>query len=278
MEPVFFLILFIFGASLGSFLYATALRLASGEDFSRQRSHCVQCGSRLGWLQLIPIISYVFLGGACKTCRARLSLWYLGAELFMGGFTALLGAYALEGLLQTPFMNILLLLGSYAHLVAFFFYLLAGSLLFILFVVDLKTQFILMTPVRGMILVAAVGLLFSFVLGSIQFLDSGEGMTALLAVGITFGMFLLWAGTRGKGMGYGDIELSALLSLLLPYPSALLMVLISFWSGALLGIGLMVGGGYTMKSRVPFGPFLIVGFFVALFWGEILMARLLPLY
>lgn len=275
MEPVLFFILFFLGASLGSFLYATALRLISGEGFARERSRCPGCGETLRWFELMPLVSYVLLGGQCKRCGVRFSVEYLIAELFMGCYAALLGSAVFRGSLETPFSPLFSAIrGGEAAL--YLLYLLLGSFLFLLLIVDFRTQFILMAPVRallilGFLLLAASGAAYS------SLWNSGASMTALLALCIGGGFFLLWAGTKGRGLGYGDVEVSLLLSLFLPYPLALIMILISFWLGAVVGIGLMIKKGYGMKSRIPFGPFLILGFFITLFWGEALMARLLPL-
>lgn len=277
MGPVLFFILFFLGASLGSFLYATALRLISGEDFTRTRSRCPSCKETLRWFELVPVISFIFLGGACGRCRALMSPEYLIAELFMGGYAAFLGYAVSKGVLATPFSQVFAALGASGEAVLYLLYLLLGSVLFLLSVVDFKTQFILMAPVRVLLVLGVLLLAFSGAASEGPLWDSGASMTAMLALFVGAGFFAVWAGTKGRGLGYGDAELSLLLSLFLPYPLALIMVLVSFWMGALTGIGLVIVKGYRLKSRIPFGPFLILGFFITLFWGEVLMARLLPL-
>ena len=75
-------------------------------------------------------------------------------------------------------------------------------------------------------------------------------------------------GSRGKWMGAGDIKLGFLMGLILGFPQILTGLFFSFLFGAIIGIGLVAGGKKTLKSQVPFGPFLITGTFTALFWGE----------
>lgn len=276
MAFVYFFILFFLGASLGSFLYATALRLVSGEGFKRQRSQCASCRAILRWYQLIPVVSYVALGGRCFACKARFSFEYFVSELVMGGYILLLG-YSIFFSQSFAASFAADSLGAKSDGLLFFLYAVLGSALFVIFVVDLKTLFIVMPLVRALIVLGIIVLLFSGLSGPVPVWASEARMILTLALIIAAGFFLIWAGTKGRGMGYGDIELSFLLSLFLPYPLALIMVLASFWTGAVVGIGLMAAKGYQLKSRVPFGPFLILGFIIALFWGDVLMVRLLPL-
>jgi len=74
--------------------------------------------------------------------------------------------------------------------------------------------------------------------------------------------------SRGKWLGVGDIKLAFLMGLFLGFPNILLALFLAFLIGAIIGIGLIVAGKKTLKSEVPFGPFLVTGTFLALFWGE----------
>ena len=69
-------------------------------------------------------------------------------------------------------------------------------------------------------------------------------------------------------MGIGDIKLAFLMGLLLGFPNILVALFFSFLIGAIIGIGLILAKRKTMKSEVPFGPFLVIGTFIALFWGQ----------
>ena len=72
----------VFGAVLGSFLNCAAWRIAHGESFLKGRSHCTSCGHVLGFLDLIPVFSWIFLGGKCRYCKTKISPRYMLTELF----------------------------------------------------------------------------------------------------------------------------------------------------------------------------------------------------
>lgn len=80
--------------------------------------------------------------------------------------------------------------------------------------------------------------------------------------------FLIWLVSRGKWMGFGDVKLGFLIGLFLGFPNVLVALFLAFFVGAIIGTGLMLVGKKKLKSEVPFGPFLITGIFLALFWGE----------
>ncbi|PIP22482.1 MAG: prepilin peptidase, partial [Candidatus Nealsonbacteria bacterium CG23_combo_of_CG06-09_8_20_14_all_39_25] len=74
--------------------------------------------------------------------------------------------------------------------------------------------------------------------------------------------------SQGKWMGLGDVKLAFLMGLFLGFPNILVALFLAFFIGAIIGIGLIISGKRTLKSEVPFGPFLITGTFIALFWGN----------
>lgn len=78
---------FIFGACMGSFLNCTAIRICKGEAFVKGRSHCVSCGHELSWKDLIPVVSWVMLGGKCRYCGSKISIRYPLTEVAMGLLT-----------------------------------------------------------------------------------------------------------------------------------------------------------------------------------------------
>ncbi len=74
--------------------------------------------------------------------------------------------------------------------------------------------------------------------------------------------------SRGRWMGVGDIKLAFLMGLFLGWPNILVALFLAFFIGAIIGIGLIIAGKKKMKSEVPFGPFLVAGTFLSLFFGE----------
>ena len=93
-----------------------------------------------------------------------------------------------------------------------------------------------------------------------------------LAVSFCSGLFfyLLWFGTKGRGLGFGDVKLALVMGFLLGHPKALISFYVAFLTGALWGVILMIGGRVGMKSKIAFGPFLIIGMFASIFWGDAL--------
>jgi len=281
---LFLAILFLFGAALGSFLNVAALRVAAGEQYIRGRSHCPACGKTLLWLELIPLVSFAILRGRCRSCGIRFSVRYFIVEFLVGAYAAGLG-YAIifrPEPLVFAYPAIFAMLGSFAAvLAAFLLYIVIGSVACVIFLIDYDTKLIIVGPLR---LLAAAGILL---LAAESWLWLGGGARSifsspaigqmLLAALIALFFYSVWLITRGRGMGLGDAELAGGLALFLPYPQAIIMVLAAFWIGAAWGIGLILFAGYDRKSQIPFGPFIILGFVVALFWGRFMLSYLVPL-
>ncbi|MBI2054577.1 MAG: prepilin peptidase [Candidatus Sungbacteria bacterium] len=267
---------FLLGASLGSFVNAAAIRLAAGESFFIPRSRCPRCRKTLSWFELIPIVSYLVLGGLCRSCKGAIAFRYFAAEVALGSWALVLVNIAGSGSYYHPFAVLTEKLGSWETLLIFLFYLLLGSALAVVFLIDYDTQEILTAIVRPLILLGVFLVTAEIWISGAGF-GSAAAKTLLLALAIAAAFGVIWAITRGRGLGWGDVELVLALALFLGFPRAVIMVLFAFWIGALWGLGLMAIRGYELKSRVPFGPFLITGFVVAVFWGEILVAYLLPL-
>ncbi|MBA7596522.1 Type 4 prepilin-like proteins leader peptide-processing enzyme [subsurface metagenome] len=101
----------------------------------------------------------------------------------------------------------------------------------------------------------------------------------LLGAALAAGFFLaIVLASRGRWMGVGDIKLGFLMGLMLGFPNILVSLFLAFMMGATIGIGLIIFGKKTLKSEVPFGPFLVGGTFIALFWGEQLINWYLSFY
>ena len=270
--------LFLLGASLGSFLNVVCLRFISGDEFIRGRSYCPHCKETLRWFELIPVFSFVLLWGRCARCRAPISPRYLLVEIVMGGYLLLLGNTFLGHPIQVLFPGIHGVLGDpWAGYAFFLVYLAVGAVALVLLLIDYETKFIVISLTRPL---AFLGLTLTL---ADSFLSPahtiGQALPQILMVaGVAFFFFLIWALTRGRGMGSGDAELALALGFFLPYPAALLMLFFSFWIGAVWGVILMLFFGYRGKSQIPFGPFIIAGFGLALFWGQQALSYFPPLF
>lgn len=223
----------VLGAFIGSFLNVLIDRLPRGKDVLVSRSVCDYCGKTLRWYELIPLLSFALQGGRCRRCRKRLSWQYPGVELL----TAAVYAWAGTAVPELPLLLPLLVV---------------FSSFIVITIADLKFQII---P-DSMVVAALVGAVW---LGWVT--DGLAGMPLRLGAGVgALGFFLLlWLITRGRGMGFGDVKLAFALGVLLSLPRIIFALYISFISGAVVGVLLLGLHNKTLKSRIPFGPFLILG-------------------
>lgn len=256
MDSFFYLIVFLFGLAVGSFLNCVIYRLETGGNFLKGRSFCPHCKHQLAWQDLIPIFSFFWLRGRCRYCRGKISFQYPLVELATGIlFVAVLRFTGVAPLY-------------------FIFYFVISSFLIIIFVYDLKHYIIL-----DKVIYPAIGISFLFRILDFEHWDFFEiwnlGFGVLSAPLFFLAIILV---SKGRWMGLGDVKLALLMGLVLGYPNILVALFLAFLIGAIMGIGLIILGKKTIKSEVPFGPFLVLGTFVALFWGEIIISWYLHLF
>lgn len=241
MQVFFNLAMLIFGLIIGSFLNCVIYRLETRRSFLKGRSFCPHCEHTLSWQDLIPILSFISLRGKCRYCRQKISWQYPLVELATG--------------------LIFFLIFCFLHSV---FYVLISCFLIIIFVYDLKHYIIPDSVVYPAI---ALALIFNF-----QFLISKQFSTfnflILSAIGAALFFLLIVLVSKGKWMGIGDIKLAFLMGLLLGWPKIFVALFLAFFIGAAIGLVLIWQRKKTMKSEVPFGPFLVAAVFLALFLGE----------
>ncbi|PIQ98251.1 MAG: prepilin peptidase [Candidatus Nealsonbacteria bacterium CG11_big_fil_rev_8_21_14_0_20_39_9] len=262
LNHLFYLAIPLFGLVMGSFLNCIIYRLQTGESFLKGRSFCPHCRHALSWQDLIPVFSFLILKGKCRYCQKPISWQYPLVELATG-IIFLLIVWNLE-------FGICLEFGIWNLL----FYLLISCFLIIIFVYDLKHYIIPDAVIYPAIAIAFLYQLFrmlNFVnwnLFGIWNVESGilrPISSAFLASLFFLAIVFL---SQGKWMGLGDVKLAFLMGLFLGFPNILVALFLAFFIGAIIGIGLIISGKRTLKSEVPFGPFLITGTFIALFWGN----------
>ena len=242
------IIIFIFGLIIGSFLNVVIFRLENGGKIVNDRSKCLHCGHTLEWYDLIPVLSFIFLKSKCRYCNNKISWQYPIVELATG---------ILFILIFNIQYSILFLL--------FWFYI--TSIFIVIFIYDLKHYIIPDKVIYPAIIIATGFNLFNNIQYSIFNIQSIFNFLfpAFLASGFFYAIIII---TKGKGMGGGDVKLAFLMGLLLGWPIILLSLFSSFILGSLVGIFLILIGKKKMGSAIPFGPFLIIGTFMGLFWGE----------
>jgi leader peptidase (prepilin peptidase) / N-methyltransferase len=239
----------IIGASFGSFINVCADRLPSGKSLLGPPSHCDNCQKRLSNLELIPVFSYIFLGGRCRHCRAKIPLRVLLVELGCGLFTAFL------------FRSLGLTL-DFAVIVVY-------SYIFLLIaLIDLKHQLILNKIVYPSLIVALIIAPFFIKAGYVHhsILDHGI-LNALIGGAVGFVFLLVPAIISRGGMGFGDVKMAALIGFTTGFPEVFVAVLGGIVMGGLAAIFLLVTRIKKRKEAIPFGPFLSLATIITLIWG-----------
>jgi len=232
-------IVFLLGLVAGSFLNCAVYRLEIGRSFLKGRSFCPKCKHVLAWYDLIPLLSFLVLKSKCRYCRRKISLEYPLVELITG-------------------VLFFLLFWHFGFGIDLVFGFLISSFLVVIFIYDLKHYLI---PDKVIYPAIILTFFYNLILWDLR----SPTMAAFGAAGFFLAIVLV---SRGKWMGIGDIKLAFLMGLILGWPNILVALFFAFFSGAIIGIGLVLANKKSFKSEVPFGPFLIAGTFVALFWGQ----------
>ena len=267
---VFFLnfFVFLFGLVVGSFLNCVIYRLAL-PNFSlknlgglKNRSYCPYCKHLLSWQDLIPVFSFIFLKGRCRYCQKPISLQYPLVELATGILFLLIFNFQLPSVVEE--INLF----SAFNFLNLIYYWTIASFLIVIFVYDLKHYIIpdkIVYPAIGIVLV------YNFLRSDLQWRSD---LTISLAASFSAAAFFLAIVliSRGKWMGVGDIKLAFFMGLVLSWPNILVALFLAFFIGAVVGVGLIISNKKTLKSEIPFGPFLVTGTFLALFWGNELIS------
>jgi leader peptidase (prepilin peptidase) / N-methyltransferase len=242
MENVIILIyIFILDTCIGSFLNICIYRIPKEESIATPPSHCGSCGTTLKALDLIPILSYLFLRGRCRYCGEKISFRYPFIELITGVLvTAVYMNYGLN------FMFI-----KYSILIIF---------LILIGMIDLDTTDVYFKTTLTGIMLGIVFLIFGYYLGY-GIMDFILG--AALGGGTIIAIILLT-----KGMGFGDAEICILVGLFLGFKLTLLMLFISFVAGGLIGVLLILFKIKSRKDYIPFGPFIALGAIATVFFGD----------
>jgi leader peptidase (prepilin peptidase)/N-methyltransferase len=252
--------LFAIGAVVGSFIGALTWRWPRNISIFDGRSRCPHCKHTIRWYDNIPLLSFLLLKGRCRDCKKKIPTRDFIIESSMALlFPVVYLVYPTVGA-NVPWLSKLPDIYGVAALLIIF------GVCAAIFIVDLEHQYIPDTLVFGLLLMV-IGILI---------LTAYELLFVNLASGLGAGVFLLLIHllTRGKGMGLGDVKLVLLLGTILGFPLAVVSIFSAFVIGSVVGIVLIVVKLAKLKQKVAFGPFLIVGFFMAMLIGPQIMAYL----
>lgn len=240
--------IFILGLLIGSFLNVCIYRVPKGESVAFPPSHCTSCSTKIKSYDLIPVISYIFLGGKCRGCGEKISIRYPVLELFTGIMFYL--TYIQYGLTLNTLKFIILI-----------------SILIVTAMIDFDTHYTYSYITYSGI---AIGVIFML----IEKFYLNQAITTYL-IGLGIGVLVIGAIVfLTRGMGEGDIEIAALCGIFIGWQNTLAMLLLSFVLGALYGVTLIIFRQKSRKDEIAFGPFLAMGSIIAIFWGN----RLISIY
>lgn len=238
---------FVFGASIGSFLNVVIDRLPRGGSILWPASHCTNCGRTLLFWELVPIISYLFLRGRCRSCQAPIPWRYPVVE----GVTAILFVAAWQM--------------SNGDLWSLIFQLIFISLLVAIFFIDLAE---LMIPDYLSVSGAAVGLLYNFFRDWPQsVVNSCAGLVLAYLIMQTIGWLGKWW-LKKEALGEGDVFLAAMLGAFLGWDKLLVALFVAYLAAAPVTLLLLAVKKVKWGEAVPFGPALVSGGLIALFFGQ----------
>lgn len=242
-----YIIIFLFGISLGSFLNVVVLRFDNLKSILTERSHCPKCRTKLIWYDLVPLLSYVTLWGRCRKCKEPISPQYPLVELGTG-------------------LLLVALWWKFGFTVLFFVLSFISLFLIVIFVYD-----ILKLQVANWLTYSALGVwvVWVTVSNSVAALQNYSIIDLILG-GVFFGGFIwmLYFFSKEKWMGAGDVALGLLVGLIVGWPNVLAAAFLAFFIGAAAGGLLMISKKKGWQTQVPFAPFLILGLWITLLFGQ----------
>lgn len=239
------ILIFILGLIVGSFSNVCIYRIPRNESIIFPASHCPKCRSNISLKDNIPLLSYILLKGRCRNCKNKISIQYPIVEL-LTGLTYLI-IYLIYGL-------------SIQSLI----YIILSSALIIIAFIDLNEQIVPdVISLPGIV----IGFIISFFVPYISFINSALGVIVgggiILIIGLAGSVIF-----KKEAMGGGDVKLAAMIGAFLGWRYTIISLFLGFLLGAVAGIFLILSKIKSREDTVPFGPFIVLGSFITLLWGE----------
>lgn len=247
-ETTIYIIVFLFGLAVGSFLNVLIFRLPKHENIVVKRSHCMNCGYQLKWYDLVPLFSYLFLAGKCRKCKQKISIQYPLVELSNGGLWFLV--FWLHGI---SLESVLICLVS--------------SFLLVLSVIDARIGEIPSGLCYAILILGVV----NTILDRQNWLSHVIGF---IAVSLFFYLIIRLSG--GRAMGGGDVRLMAAAGLFLGWQNVILAMVLGCIVGSVIHIILMAV--LKLGRELKFGPYLSIGIWIAMMYGSQMISAYLSLF
>jgi len=260
MDLSVLLLVFIFGTIIGSFLNVVSLRFNTGKNIGG-RSSCMICGKKLVWYELFPVLSYLLLRGECSRCKTKISWQYPLVETMTG----LLFVLIFIKVIPNFFTAFDLIIISSIQFLWIVLYIITTCILIVISVYDVKHKIIPDPFVYAFIIISFISIFIGqqtwFVVPSLSSLLAGP----LLALPFA----LVWLLSKGNWMGFGDAKLVLGIGWVLDLGAGGNAIILAFWIAAVFSILwlLITRRGVKSKTEIPFGPYLIIGMYIVLFFN-----------
>lgn len=232
------------GATIGSFINVCIDRLPKEQSIVSPPSHCPHCQRKLQPLELIPILSYLIIGGRCRTCGEKIPLRVLWVEIGTGVLFILIWrrfGWSWDMFLTSFYSLFLILLGM----------------------IDMEHQRVL-----NSITYPAIGISLLF----IPLFHMGTPWKYITGGLLGFGVLFLIALLSSGAMGIGDIKLALFIGLITGYPEIILTLFLAFVAGGLIAGILLLLDEISLKDPIAFGPFLALGGMITLLYGDSILS------
>ena len=232
-----YIIIFLYGIVIGSFLNVCIYRIPIQENIAKVRSHCMQCGHKLKWYELIPLFSFLLQGGKCRACKSKISVQYPlieGVNGILYVFIFMINGINVDSLL----------------------YCLLTSALLVLSVIDFRTYEI---PIGINCFILVLGVIRT----AVHYTDWKNHVIGFFAVSVV--LYLIILVTKGRGIGGGDMKMMAVCGLFLGWKE----IILAFLLGCIIGSVVHIIRMRVSKCDhvLALGPYLSIGVFLSMLWG-----------
>ncbi|MGL4876324.1 MAG: prepilin peptidase [Clostridium sp.] len=246
------IIIFFLGLIFGSFFNVCICRIPKEENIAKGRSHCVTCNRNLKFYELVPVFSWIFLKGKCVGCREKISIQYPLIEILTG----------------ISYLSVFLRYGFILDTIKYMFLI---SIIIVSATIDFKTKEVYLN-------ISLVGIVGGIIFSCIS-IYQGQSI-AMVVISVLIPVLLVGLiyilSKKFDGFGLGDLEMFIVTALYLTPREILVSIFLSILFGGVFSIGYMIMG--NREKRIAFVPFIGLGTFISLMYGDTLLKMYLSLF
>lgn len=240
------ILVLIFGLLIGSFLNVCISRIPKGESIAYPPSHCTSCSREIKRYDLVPVVSYLLLGGKCRGCGEKISIKYPLIELLNG--------------VMYVFMFI-----KFDLSINFIFYSLLTSLLIVISMIDFETMDIFSSTIITGVVLAAIYIAGGAFLGQVKVVDN------ILGGVVGYGIIYIIVKVTG-GMGEGDIDLAGVCGLFIGIKGILVALFLAVIIAGIIASVILLMKLKDKKAEIAFGPYIALGTLMYIFFGNVMLS------